>query len=307
VWRIVLFFVCGFAFGEPAFDYFGTAGGEAQIKGKCSTASKDELRCEFTEVRPFPLEKQSGERHELEAGYPEYRKAKEEELRAKKSPPTVLPAHGIPDNELRPFWKIWFTKQLAEDSEKFERMRAEECKNDPRDFYQSRAAFHETYDEFLGRAKVIQQKLCEAKEPGAFASAWSERWALMHLTCELDYAHYTLVLKKKGNQIWTAKGETQGPQRFARCYGSMKTELDCSVSENCRLVRGYDLLKEDSLPSTLKKYRSFLFLRRGLDDCSTYPKTLEQTFAKEHRRNTPKSCQYFIDRERSSQCCAYGK
>lgn len=270
------------------FDYMGTGNGEAEIKAVCQTpkGKSEALLCEFTEVRALPLEA-GDEEATLASASLDYRA---QQLKQKPQVPPVswTEFSDLPLKQRREIWAESFLAKLKRDPDPLTQLKQEECRKEPRDYYQFRGAYNETFDAFLAQTKQIGQRLCLAKDGEAFAKAMQERWDLVRSTCELHYDRYQLWMYQVAG-LWTHEAKPEGESRFIRCFSKMRTEMKCEENRRCQISRGYT-------PEPSPK---------AIFHCPKDPKPVALNFSPSLPRRLPSSCKYVLDRERSSQCCAY--
>lgn len=282
------------ASNEIKFDYLGALNGEAQIKATCSVTKDRKLNCQFTEVRTFPLDEDMRERVAVHSALAPYQKEKDKTRTALQRIQRIDPL-DYDEAELKAFWRVWYAEQLKKDPDQLERLKKKECTRDPRDYFELRGAYNETYDDFLDEAKAIQDRLCKAKGPKDYIAALEKRWELNHVTCQLDYSEYSLTLDLVSENRWAVSGATEGAHLLTQCFQKMKTSLECPPNKDCRLTREYSqrIVKEKS------KFRP-----SQPDRCPDFSDRLDLSSDLKSRR--PIACKFFLDRLRASHCCAFG-
>lgn len=275
------------------FDYLPTVSGEAELRGECRK-NENEIACTLTEVRAFPIFSvtELGALNSARMSYDlQYPKPKND-------------FDSLSRSERLQEWKKSFINKAEKNSpDFFAREKTIECEKEPRDYYQFRGAYNETYDTFLNKANVIHSKMCGAKAPIDFADAKIERWNLEKSTCELEYAEYkeTFTLQKNGK--WVSEDTPKGPERFAKCFQEMRTELQINGS-SCSFTRVYkkNATKEENSIDITRKFTS-RFISPLIKTCD-YPEKKEAVFVAGPRK-LPKPCEFVLDRERAAYCCAY--
>ncbi len=277
---------------DPTFDYMGTGRGDAEIRGKCKKL-EGKLSCEITEVWAAPMA--SGEEsNDLRRAFNNFNSPWSKQSLSPKRRGRPIEFEEVPRDELVEFWKEDFLKRAEDGLENIPALKEAECQRDPRDYYEFRAAYNETFDAFNEKAKEVQAKLCAADGAKGFAKAKVARWDLVRSTCELRYATYEMVFKK-GDVNWVNEGATRGSHPNLGCYLRMRTELSCSEEKGCRLTRSYQ-------PDPTEWNRRF-----GIGRCQGEPAALELSFDPSKGQSRPQSCKYMLDRLRASECCAFSK
>lgn len=295
--------------GGPQFDYLGSERGEAQIRGRCQKTKDEGLQCHFLEVRPVPVER-FDEKLELDVVFPLWRQEKLESLRKKGI--FFLDRSDVTLEELRPYYVREMSKSIDQYPDRLIVLRDKACREDPRDYYRLRGAYNETFDEFLGRAKEIQDQLCKAADAEAYAKAHMARWDVDKQTCELKYAEYVEEFRRDGD-TWKSEGSPRGPGEFVNCFFKMRSKLECRPGKGCRLEREY-LRQPETSPRPIAKIGSSFNFKRdpaGLptypEDCALLPTRYTLAFEPGLARARPPACRFLLDRERAMYCCAYGK
>ena len=280
----------------PDFDYLGTSDGSALIRGKCEPLKNSQsILCNLVEAKPLNPELSEEELKSLEEAYfHDFRKWK-----SLKKAPTA--------NELRELWEKQLLEDLKKDGKRFGDLKTAACKDEARDFFKIRGAYNETYDAFLEKAKKIQHTLCQATSPDIFVKAKLARWDLAKSICEIQYDEYLQSLIKRRPNVWVSNQQLK--TLWSDCYELLETELDCSQGNQCAVTRAYQKRKPAS-----EKMKHMLDMglwnprdafNRDKSDCSSMPDKLVQHFKKAERRTKPKNCEYILDRQRASHCCAY--
>jgi hypothetical protein len=289
--HLILFAVSAFG-AVVQFDYLASDTGKAELRGKCQPAG-DKLSCELTEVWAVPLSSDE-EDQELRRIFFRYQTEKEKERAKNFKLKVPRDMEDVPREAMRDFWIRTFKEDYKDNPDDLAALKTEECRRDPRDFYQFRAAYNETFDAFVDAAKAVQKKLCEAKDAAAFAKARTDRWALVRSTCELRYGHYILGFQEKEGK-WRHEGETKGAHPHPHCFPRMRTVMDCPEAKRCRVERVYEADKEE--------WR----FRFGADKCPGDPSPASIAFSASLPRSRAKECKFLLDRERAAQCCAFGQ
>jgi len=276
---------------DPSFDYIGNGRGDAEIRAKCKAAADRKLSCHLTEVWASPMQS-----HEEDSVLRQSFNRLDIKKRIKKSNKgmEILDFERFSREELIQIWKEDFTARVKDGTADLAALKAEECRRDPRDYYEFRAAYNETFDAFNERAKEIQAKLCRADGANRFTDAMLERWELVRSTCELSYGTYEMSFNKQ-DAVWVHEGGTKGSHPDLRCYLRMHTELSCPEGKGCRLTRTYQ-------PDPTEWNRRF-----GIGRCQGEPAALEIEFSPDRGRSRPKACKYLLDRLRASECCAFSQ
>lgn len=281
----------------PQFDYLGTSDGSALIRGKCEPLKNSQsILCNLIEVKPLTPEHSEEELKSLEEAY--FHDLKKW-LSLKKAPTA---------NELRKVWERQLLENLKKDGQRFGELKTAACKEEARDFFKIRGAYNETYDAFLEKAKRIQNTLCQATSPDAFIKAKLARWDLATSICEIEYDEYHQSFIKRRPNVWISNQKLK--TLWSNCYELLETEIDCSKSSQCAVYRTHQKRKPANkemkhLPDIVWLVNPRAAFNRDKSNCSSVPDKLVQHFEKAARRTKPKDCEYILDRQRASHCCAY--